>query len=44
MKELSVGQKIGHLLCVRVYLDEDDRRYVYEMLEKKYIKLNGGDA
>jgi len=37
IRELTVEQKIGQLLCVRGYLDEEDRNFVYEMLEKKSI-------
>lgn len=37
LEELTVEQKIGQLLCVRGYLNEDDRAFVYEMLRKKSV-------
>lgn len=37
LEELSIEQKIGQLLTVRGFLDDNDRSFVYEMLEKKAV-------
>ena len=37
INELTLEQKIGQLLCVRGFLDEEDRAYVYEMIRNKSV-------
>jgi len=37
IKELSVEQKIGQLLVVRGYKNEEDKKFIMEMLEKRAV-------
>ncbi len=37
IKELSVEQKIGQLLVVRGCNDEEDKKFIYEMIDKKAV-------
>ena len=37
LDELTVEQKIGQLFVVRNYVDDEDRAFVYEMLEKRAV-------
>lgn len=36
-EELTLEQKIGQLLVVRGFLDEEDREYIYQMMEKRCV-------
>ena len=36
-EELSVEQKIGQLLVARCYVDEDDRKFIIDMVKKKCV-------
>ena len=37
LEELTIEQKIGQLFVVRNYVDDEDRAFVYEMLEKRAV-------
>lgn len=37
LEELTVEQKIGLLMVVRGFIDEEDREFVYQMMEKRSI-------
>lgn len=37
LEDLTIEQKIGQLICVRGFIDEADKEFVFEMLEKKAV-------
>ncbi|MBE7020197.1 MAG: glycoside hydrolase family 3 protein [Ruminococcaceae bacterium] len=37
LEQLSVEQKIGQLICVRGYVDEDDKKFILDMIKKKSV-------
>ena len=37
IEDLTLEQKIGQLLMVRGFMDEEDRKYIYEMIEKRCV-------
>ncbi|MBQ4528241.1 MAG: hypothetical protein II998_09225 [Clostridia bacterium] len=37
LEELTLEQKIGQLLMVRGFIDDDDRKFIYEMMEKRAV-------
>lgn len=34
LEEMTLEQKIGQLICARGYRDEDDKKFVLEMIKK----------
>ena len=34
---LTVEQKIGQLICARGYINEDDKKFILEMVKKKCV-------
>ena len=37
INELTLEQKIGQLLMVRGFIDDNDRKFIYEMMEKRAV-------
>ena len=37
LEELSLEQKIGQLICARGFIDDEDKKFVLDMVKKKCI-------
>ena len=37
IEELTIEQKIGQLICVRGYINEEDKKFILEMVKEKKV-------